>query len=217
MTNKTNIRFSWITVLVLAAFWLFCASFYNDLPDQVPVHWNIHGEVDNYGHKSLVTLVMPFLPLAVYVLMTFTPRIDPKRNNYSKFGPTYEKIRTLIVAVMAGIALLPLLAALGHSIDIGLIMRIFLPLMFIGLGNYMGKIRHNYFVGIKVPWTLASEEVWNKTHRLYGKLMVAGGILALAGAAAPPTAGFIILMAGIIIPAVIAVIYSYLMYTKITK
>ena len=97
------------------------------------------------------------------ILMTITPKIDPKRQNYIKFGPSYERIRNLIVIIMVGITLLPLLSALGYAIKVDLLIRIFIPVLFIALGNYMGKIKHNYFIGIKVPWTLASEEVCKKS------------------------------------------------------
>jgi len=217
MTGNFKVKFNWITILLLLAFWGICASFYPDLPEQVPTHWNIQGEVDDYSHKAVATLVMPLLPLAIYVLMTVVPKIDPKRQNYGKFGPSYEKIRTIIVTIMVGITVLPLLSALGYDIKVDLLVRIFIPLLFIALGNYMGKIKHNYFVGIKVPWTLASAEVWNKTHRLGGKLMVVGGIFALAGVFTPPTAGFVMVMTGIFAPLIISTIYSYLLYAKTVK
>lgn len=214
MSGNFKVKFSWFTVLLLLAFWGICASFYPSLPEQVPTHWSIQGEADNYSHKAVATLVMPLLPLAIYVLMTLLPQIDPKRQNYSKFGASYEKIRLVIVVVMVGITVLPLLSALGYDIKVDLVVRIFIPLLFIVLGNYMGKIKHNYFLGIKVPWTLASEDVWNKTHRLGGKLMVLGGLIALAGVFTPPVVGFVMVMTGIFAPVVITVIYSYFLYAK---
>ncbi|MBM7854330.1 putative membrane protein [Desulfohalotomaculum tongense] len=217
MTGKFNMKFSWLTVLALIIFWGVCASFYPALPDQVPSHWNIRGEVDGYSHKSVVALVMPLLPLVIYVLMTVMPQIDPQKYNYSKFGSSYAKIRTILVLIMMGVTLLPLLSALGYSINIGLLTRIFIPVLFIALGNYMGKIRPNYFIGIRVPWTLASEEVWIKTHRLAGKLMVIGGLIALAGALTPPVAGFIIMMAGILVPLLVTTVYSYFLYVQVSK
>lgn len=213
--SKYTLKFNWIVVLMLVGFWGICASFYPSLPDQVPTHWNIQGEVDGYSHKSVTSLIMPLLPLAIYVLMTITPKIDPKRQNYTKFGPSYDRIKNLIVIIMVGVTLLPLLAALGYNIKVDLLIRIFIPVLFIAIGNYMGKIKHNYFIGIKIPWTLASEEVWNKTHRLGGKLMVAGGIFALAGVFAPPTVGFIMVMVGIFVPLILSMVYSYLEYRKL--
>lgn len=215
MTEK--IRINWITVLMLIIFWGVCASFYPQLPEQVPTHWNLQGEVDDYSHKAVASLIMPALPLLIYILMTVTAKIDPKKENYSKFGVSYEKIRMAIVLIMMGFSTIALLPSLGYDIDIGIFARIMVPLLFIFIGNYMGKIRHNYFIGIKVPWTLASEEVWTKTHRLGGRLMVIGGVIALLGAFATPTIGFAIMMAGVILPSIISMVYSYLLYQKIVN
>ncbi|CCO07445.1 SdpI family protein [Desulforamulus hydrothermalis] len=215
MRFDNEIKLNKLTVALLIIYWLISASFYPALPDLVPTHWNIQGQVDNYSHKAVATLIMPGLPLFIYILLTVLPILDPQRKNYQKFAPTYNKIRAAIVLVMMLITLLPLLSALGYNLDISLSVRLIICLLFIFIGNYMGKIRHNYFTGIRVPWTLASEEVWHKTHRLGGKLMVAGGLIALLSLLAPPTSGFIITMAGLLLPLVLTIIYSYFLYKKL--
>jgi uncharacterized membrane protein len=199
------------------AFWGICASFYPSMPEQVPTHWNIQGEVDDYSHKAVATLIMPLLPLGIYLLMTITPKIDPKKENYTKFGVSYEKIRLATVLIMVGVVTMSLMAGLGYQVNISLILRIVLPIFIIYLGNYMGKIKHNYMVGFKTPWTLANEEVWKKTHRLGSKLMVAGGLVALLGIFTTPKVGFIIMMAGLLIPSIITMVYSYLIFAKLSK
>lgn len=217
MRTQFGIALNKFTLALLVVYWLICASFYPSLPDQVPTHWNLQGQVDGYSHKVVAAFIMPALPLFIYVFMTIIPKLDPKRENYQKFAATYEKIRLSIVALMGIFTLLPLLSALGYDIDVSLLVKIILPFLFIIIGNYMGKIRFNYFTGIRVPWTLASEEVWNKTHRLGGKLMVAGGFIGLLSAFAPPTYGFVILMAAIFAPLVIAIGYSYLLFRGLAK
>ncbi|GAB6157133.1 SdpI family protein [Desulfotomaculum varum] len=215
MRFDDEIKVNNLTVALLIIFWLICGSFYPSLPDLVPTHWNIQGQVDNYSHKAVATLIMPALPLFIYILMTFLPKLDPQRKNYQKFASTYNKIRAAIVFVMMLITLLPLLAALGYNLDVSLTVRLIISLLFIFIGNYIGKIRYNYFTGIRVPWTLASEEVWQKTHRMGGKLMVAGGLIALLALPAPPTGGFIITMAGLFLPLVLTIVYSYVLYKKL--
>lgn len=217
MESNNKIKLNWITVGILLLFWAGCASLYPSLPDQLPSHWNIQGEVDNYSHKSIVALVMPLLPLGIYIFMTIVPKIDPKRENYVKFSSSYEKIRLATVAVMVLVTLLPILVALGYNIDISLLMRIVIPILIIILGNYMGKVRHNYMVGIRLPWTLANEEVWNKTHRFGGKLMVIGGLFSLLGIFTSPSISFILVMSGIFIPLVASTIFSFLAYRKLTQ
>ncbi|MDO7788598.1 SdpI family protein [Desulforamulus aquiferis] len=215
MTNQNKIKLNWLTVIILIIFWGVCASFYPYLPDQVPTHWNIKGEVDNYSHKSVAAFILPLLPLGIYLLMTFIPKIDPKKENYLKFASSYEKIRLATVALMVVLNLFTLLVGLGYDINISLMVRIAIPLLIIVIGNYMGKVRYNYTLGFRLPWTLASEEVWNKTHRLGGKLMVAGGLVALLGVFTPPSMGFALVMVGILLPIVVTTVYSFLSYQKL--
>lgn len=215
--KNNGTKLNWMIVVVLLLFWGICASFYPSLPEQVPTHWNFKGEVDGYSHKAVAAFILPLLPLAIYLLMTFLPKIDPKRENYQKFGTSYEIIKMSVVILMAGTSLISILAGKGYNINVTLIMRIAMPMLFIVLGNFMGKIRFNYFTGIRVPWTLASETVWNKTHRFAGKAMVIGGLIALLGVFAPPIIGMIILFSGIFVPMIISIIYSYFAYKNTTS
>ncbi|SHK57276.1 SdpI family protein [Desulforamulus aeronauticus] len=215
MKTRYGIKFSWLTLGFLILFWGLCASFYPSLPDQVPSHWNLQGEVDDYSHKAVASLIMPLLPLVLYLGLTFTPSLDPKKQNYEKFASSYEKIRTAIVLVMLMITPLPLLIARGYEINVAFLIKGILALLFVVLGNYMSKIRYNYLVGFRLPWTLANEEVWNKTHRVGGKLMVLGGLLALLSAFVDSTLGGILFMAGIFLPTIITLVYSYLQYQKV--
>lgn len=214
MGTKHVIKINWLTVIVLVIFWGVCASFYPSLPEQVPTHWNIHGEVDGYSHKSVASLILPLLPLALYLGLTFAPLLDPKKQNYEKFAASYEKVRLAIVLVMMVVTFLPLVAAMGYSVNIALLVKALVALLFVVLGNYMGKIRHNYLVGFRLPWTLDNEDVWNKTHRVGGRLMVLGGLVAFLSAFLDSTPGFVLFMLGIFLPFVITIIYSYRAYQR---
>lgn len=213
--NKNEIKLNWLTVALLLIYYGICASLYPSLPDKLPVHWGINGEVNRYADKVVVDLIMPLLPLVIYLFMTVVPKIDPRRENYYKFGSSYQKIRLAIVAILVCFNTIPLLIGLGYRIDVSLVSRIIIPILSIVLGNYMGKIRYNYFTGIRTPWTLSNETVWNKTHRLTGKLMVIGGFISLVGLITPSKVGFIIVIAGIVVPTIIGSIYSYIIYTKL--
>lgn len=217
MSKNYDVKFSWITILILVAFWTLCASFYPALPEQVPTHWNIHGEVDGYSHKATATMILPLIPLGIYLLMTFVPKIDPKKQNYSKFAPSYEKMRLATVGVMMVVTFLPILSALGYQVNVEFIIKMAVSLLIIAMGNYMGKIKYNYLVGFRLPWTLANEAVWNKTHRLGGKLMVIGGCVSLLSIFFSGALGIAMFMLGIFLPMVITMIYSYLTYAKLKK
>lgn len=122
------------------------------------------------NYSRVFFYVFPTLILGLYLLMSFAPKIDPKAENYKKFQGVFRGFRILIVLVLAGIYVATLLYALGTPLSIGKVSIFTIGLMLIFVGNYFGKVRHNYTFGIKTPWTLANEEVWNRTHRVSGPL-----------------------------------------------
>ena len=191
---------------------------YPHMPDQVPIHWNASGEIDGYGSRVVGAFLFPALNAAAYFLFLFLPKIDPKRENYSKFGSSYLIIRYAIHFVFVFIFVLTALASLGYPLDISKWMAGGVAVLFIVLGNIMGRVRHNYFVGFKFPWTLANEEVWKKTHQVGAKVMVLGGVAALIGVIFTQGAvSFMILMIGILLPVLITTVYSYLLYRNIAR
>lgn len=208
---------SWLVLFVLIVFWAGCASLYQILPDQVPSHWNVHGEIDGYSPKAVSAFVLPLIPLVIYLLLTFLPNIDPRRENYHKFASSYKVITLAITGFMVVVNAATLLPALGYNIHVDVIMQSLLPLLMIILGNYMGKIRPNYFVGIRTPWTLDDDENWHRTHRFAGKAMVLGGLFAFTGLLFSATTSFVIVMSGIFIPLVAATGYSYWLYKIKTR
>ena len=175
-------------ILILAALSLSgILGIYSRLPASIPLHWNVRGQVDSWGPRWNIFL-LGGLPLIVALLMRWLPRIDPKRDSYVKHARTYEILQTLIVLVLIGLGWLTIAAALGATMDVGAIVRVLVGLLFIGLGNFMGRLKRNYFVGIKTPWTLADDEVWRRTHRCGGWVFVIMGavfVLSLALPAGP--------------------------------
>jgi uncharacterized membrane protein len=144
-------------------------------PDRIPVHWNAAGEVDRYGGKFEGVLLLPLIAAALYPLFLLLPRIDPGRANYATFAKVYALIRLSILALLAFVYACILLAAFGYNVDMNLLVPLAVGLLFCVMGNVMGKIRPNWFVGVRTPWTLSSRESWNKTHRLAGRLFVVMG------------------------------------------
>lgn len=211
-----NIKREWPLLLILIIPFIVGTILYPHMPDQVPIHWNVHGEVDGYGSKLFGAFGLPVLNLGMYILFIVLPKIDPKRNDYPKFNNAYLAIRYALHLFFVLIFALTLAAAFEYQINIGKWITIATAIMLIIMGFNMRNVRHNYFVGFKYPWTLASEEVWSRTHRLGSKLMVVGGLIALLGATF--TDGFVmfmILMVGILIPTIITAVYSYIIYRNI--
>jgi len=160
-------------------------------------------------------ILLPAVACGTYALLLFLPLIDPSRRNYALFGDTVRFFRGVIVTFLVGVHVLVVLASLGEKVDISLVMRIALPLLFVLLGNRFGRLRHNWFFGIRVPWTLASEEVWKRTHRMAGRLWVVGGLLLVSAAFLPVVSGMTLLAAGLLILPIVPIVYSAVIFRKV--
>jgi len=211
-----KLKKEWPLLLIVALPLIAAILVYPKMPEQVPIHWNVQGVADGYGSRAFGTFFLPLLNIAMYALFLVLPKLDPKRANYEKFTSSYLTIRYAFHLFFMGLFAATAAASLGYPVSVDRWIKIGAAVLVIVMGNVMGRVRHNYFVGFKYPWTLANEEVWKRTHQFGAKLMVAGGFAALCGAILTDgTVSFVILMAGLLIPMVITTIYSYLIYKKI--
>ncbi|WP_427340891.1 SdpI family protein [Caloranaerobacter sp. DY30410] len=205
----------WLLLILLISF-IATIFIYSSLPDSIPRHWNIRGEIDAYGHKNMVFFTA-LTPIGLYALMLLMPKIDPKRKSYSKHKKAYEILTVIVIMFLIIIHWALIFVALGGNVDIILLIKASIGLLFIIIGNYMGQIRHNYFFGIRTPWTLANETVWRKTHRVGGYGFIVIGIVFLLSTFINNNLGFIIPMSTVIFIIFGIVIYSYVEYTKIVR
>lgn len=198
--------------LILIAF-LIGFMLYPDLPERIPSHWNAQGEVDGWMNKDFAVIFIPGIALLIYLLMVFLPRIDPLRSNYPQFSSVYFGLRTALVVFLVGVYIFTLATGLGYTLNINYFMLPAMSLLFILIGLFLPRIKKNYFVGIRTPWTIHSEKVWDKTHQFAGKLFIAAGIIILAGILVPQyTFWFIIIPA--LGAALGSVAYSYIVFTR---
>jgi uncharacterized membrane protein len=211
---KMEFKRDWFLLVIIALTFIISIIVYPDLPERVAMHWNLEGEVDNYTGKFQGAFMLPLMLLGIYLLMLVTPLIDPRKKNYPKFIGSYRLIRMVIILFLAGLHILVLLYNLGYQVDIGKVVTLGLGILFVIIGNYLPKIRHNYFLGIKVPWTLASEKVWKKTHRLGGKFFLLSGILIMMSTFLSDRPRFWIVMIAVFGTVIINTVYSYLIYKK---
>ncbi|MDD2482386.1 MAG: SdpI family protein [Lutispora sp.] len=202
-----------LILIVIAAF-AISLYFYPMLPDKIPTHWNFKGEIDGYSGKLSGAFLMPFMNLAMYGLFIFLPALDPKKESYKLFESTYIYFRYLFHVFLLGMHIIIMAAALGHDIDTGRLVMLGVSLLFMFMGNVMGRLKHNYFVGIKTPWTLASEEVWTKTHRLGAILMTAGGLIGVILALLRVNPGWMFVLV-LMLPAFIPIVYSYVIFNRL--
>lgn len=189
--------------------------YYNQLPDKYPIHWNVQGQVDNYGSRSS-SLITACIPIIFVLAMQFMPRIDPRKKNYDNFKSSYFTFQLMFAVFMGAIHIITLLAALGNEIikvDTGV--KLLVALLFTVIGNIMPKFKHNYFIGIKTPWTLANEDIWFSTHRVGGKLWFYSGLLMVVLAFIPGNISAGIYFAAIFGSSLFSVVYSYLLFRKL--
>ncbi len=173
--------------LVLGAMFVATAVAWSRVTPPIPTHWNIRGEVDGTGGRVEALLFVPLLATGLYALLLVLPRFDPGRANYASFSGPYALMRITLTAMMGAMHALLLATALGYPVDAGRWIPLGVGVLLVVFGNITGKVRPNYFVGIKTPWTLASARSWEKTHRVGGRLFVAAGIgLAIAALVRQP-------------------------------
>ena len=209
ITKKEILPIALITLAFIVGGFL-----YPDLPEMMPSHWNAQGEVDAGSSKNFAVFFFPSITLAIYLFITFIPLIDPLRRNYPKFALPYFWFRTVFVIFFVSLYFYTLWAALGTKLNINFFIIPAFSVLFIMIGIFLPKVKKNYFVGIRTPWTIHSEEVWEKTHQFGGKFFIAGGIIALISLLFPKYFLSIFITATLL-AAFIPIIYSYFVFRKI--
>ena len=207
----------WLILILIVLGFALGGYFYPSLPDRVPVHWNANGDINGYGSKLFGAFGLPLINLGMYLMFILLPNIDPKKKNYNNFMSTYQFLKYLLIIFFLGIQLMTLLIATGVVVNKPILVQIMISLLFILLGNVMGRVKPNYFVGIKTPWTLANEDVWKKTHRLAAPLWVIGGILNILLSFTGTNSNGIAFMIIVAVISIVPVGYSYFIYQKIVK
>ena len=200
-------------VILLAGMFLWAAAGWSDAPDRFPVHWGLSGEPDRFGGRLEGMLGPPVLGLALYLALLFLPRIDPGRANYANFAAAYATLRVALVAMAAGIYGVMQHAARGGAPGGGAAALPFvLGGVFLVIGNVLGKIRPNWFIGIRTPWTLSSAESWTRTHRAGGWFFVVLGLVMMSAGVVTGRAAFTAAMAFLILGVVALTVYSYIVW-----
>ncbi|MCB0843280.1 MAG: SdpI family protein [Bacteroidetes bacterium] len=208
---------NWLALTLAVLPFFIIIALWDRFPEEIPMHWNAKGEIDGYGSPASLFLT-PIITLFTMAIVWLVPLLDPKKNVQH-----FQKTLDMIVLALAAFFLLVFIgiisASLGYEFDMGNVILSGVLILFIVLGNYFGKLRPNYFVGIRTPWTLENETVWLKTHRLGGKVWVYGSLIMLiAKFLLPMEPFFIFIFIGFtLIIALIPIVYSYLLYKKMEK
>ncbi|KFI06598.1 SdpI family protein [Massilia sp. BSC265] len=206
-------RFIWVCVVALLAVAGMIALIYPELPARVPVHWNAAGEIDGWDERPTLLVHSAFM-LGVAALWLVLPKVSPQRFAVDGFDSTWWFSGMLIVCLMGYLQCMHLWAAWKPGFPMDSAVLGGLGLLFVLLGNVMGKVRRNFWLGIRTPWTLANERVWYATHRLAAKSMVGGGLLALVAAFALPGP---VAVAALVASALLPAVYSLLYYKRLER
>lgn len=184
------------------------------LPELVPSHWNAQGQIDDWSSREFTVWFFPGLIVAVYLLMMFVPLIDPLRRNYASFAVPYYWFRTAFVVFFSALYLFTVWTALGGEANINYFILPAISILFIVIGIFLPKIKKNYFVGLRTPWTLASEVTWDRTHAFGGKLFITVGLIALLSFLFTEK-GILVLMGAVLAAVIVSFVYSYLVFKKV--
>ena len=206
---KKNLKVLIITSVVLLLPILAGLILWNQLPEQMPTHWNAAGEIDGWSSKPFAVFVLPLIMVAAQWLCMLGTAADPKKNNHS------EKVLHLVLWIIPALSVVlhavTYATALGHAVPMEVVMPILIGLIFTITGNYMPKCKQNYTIGIKIPWTLDNEENWNRTHRFAGWLWTFCGIAIMCIGF---FGGFWVFLPITLLMALAPIIYSYVLHQK---
>lgn len=183
---------------------------YNKLPEQLPTHFDFKGEVDSYSSKNFTVFCMPLILCALNLFTHFMLNNDPKKRNIDKFFMNIGKWTIPVVSII--VLTITYLVGMEIHISVEKFVPAMISLLFIVIGNYLPKCKQNYTAGIRLPWTLGSEENWNRTHRLAGFIWLVAGVVLFVSSfiSSLPYLFFPVVIVMVIVP----MIYSYLLFKK---
>ena len=202
----------WLAVAMVALMWIVSAWYYPQLPETVPIHWNSQGIANDFMDKPWGALLMPLISSGVLLLLFILPVLSPKGFRLDSAKRAYGIVVSIIMAFMLAVLVLSYEHTLGKVDSFSEWISAGLGVLLVVLGNYLSKFPKNFWVGIRTPWTLASDEVWFKTHRLGGRTFMAGGLLVFLGSFAGIRLEYLV---GIVLVAAFTpVVYSLVIYKR---
>jgi uncharacterized membrane protein len=194
---------------------LYLGSVWNSLPENVPLHWNLEGEIDNWGSKYTLIGLVFLMPILTYILMLVVPNIDPKKR-IEAMGGKYNQFKFILVAFMSILSIFIIYISKNQKLSSPGIIFVLVGILYVFLGNYFKVLKQNYFIGIKTPWTLENEEVWKLTHLMAGKMWVIGGLaVVILSFILPENSNFYFFMGITATISIVPIVYSYFIYKKL--
>lgn len=209
----------WIPLLIWGGVLLISGLLYSRMPERIPTHWNWRGEIDGWGDKQWAAWMMPAIMLGVLLLFQLLPWLSPRQFAIDSFRQTYDVIIVMLMLMFGSLHVVFLLPAVGVQVPVDTVVMVILAAFFMLLGTVLGKVQRNFFVGVRTPWTIASERVWNDTHRLAAKLFFWSGLLGIVAAVVLPLCGWkaFLSLPIILLGALASVPYSLFRYKQLER
>jgi uncharacterized membrane protein len=207
-----------LALLIIAAQVLISAVTYPFMPAQVPSHFDAAGNVNGYLPKLVNAILVPGISIVLFLILRFITKIGPNLGYRNERRANMQVVNLIMVGILLFMLVIQLLVtanALGMHVDISFVVSLAVSVLFIFLGNYLGKLRRNFWAGIRTPWTLASDVVWERTHRLGGWLFVLAGLIGLITSFFPSLRIYGLLVP-LIVVVIVLVVYSYVAYQRYT-
>jgi uncharacterized membrane protein len=205
-----------LPLVLIAVMFVVGAVTYPYLPAQIPTHWGANGQIDAWSAKSAGSVFFaPLMALAIYALLWLAPYLDPKRANLLRSRQVYSIVIELMTALFTVIFVGTLLAATNHPFPMASVIQVGVGVLFIVLGNYVGRVKRNWTMGVRYSWTLSDDTVWTKTNRLGGRLFVGAGALAVLGAFLPPVVGIALILVPALLIVPITYFYAMTLYRRL--
>jgi len=208
MSTKTSTTISGVLIAIALIAGLVL---YARLPDPMPSHWNAAGQIDGYMSKFWGIFLMPIITVALMAIFLVIPQIDPLKANIAKFQDVFNLFIVVFVAYMLYIYALTLAASLGYQFNMTIMLLPVVGLLFIGVGYMMSKAKRNFFIGIRTPWTLSSDTVWDETHKLGAKMFTLGGGVTIVSAFLGEN-GIWLMLVAMLAAAIVPIVYSYILW-----
>ena len=203
-----------IFILILLSLITSIYSYQTLETDKIASHWNAEGEVDDYMGKFWGLFFLPIISIVLYLLFLIIPMVDPLKNNIKKFRYHYDWFMFSFILFMFYVSLLTILSNFGYDFNMTTMLMPAIGIWFFYIGSLMKKLKRNWFIGVRTPWTLSSDLVWEKTHKLTSKLFKIVGIIIILTAFLPSRYLIWFILIPVFIILIWVVLYSYLEFKK---
>jgi uncharacterized membrane protein len=203
-----------LTIILLLLSLAVAIYFYPKLPQRIPSHWNAAGEVDDYASKFVGLFIAPILLLVCLTLFVILPKIDPLKTNVEKFRKYFDGFIVLLFLFIIFLQLFIILWSLGTKLKPYIVFPVGLGILFFYVGILLENTKRNWFIGIRTPWTMSDEGVWDRTHKIGGILFKIIGVIAVVGAFFGKYAFLFVIIPVILLP-IFLIVFSYMGYKKV--